>query len=102
MFEQASPPVSTGSRAGRRTLLSVVAVVVVTLAGAGFGSWAAPYGLFKELELKAYDICFVMRSHLPESLAPKHKPAPITLVWMDSKTDDYLKKPRMLWPPFFG
>src|SRR5271166_2046083 len=96
------PSENRRSRSGRRRWLAAIAVVVVALASAGLGDWIARAELLRILEGKAYDLCFRLRSAVPESLAPPQRPAPITLVWIDAPTADLLGTPRMFWPSAFG
>jgi len=90
------------SFAGRRRWRAAIAVVVVALASAALGDWISRGELLRILEVKAYDLCFRLRSSIPASLAPLRQPAPITMVWIDTDTANLLKKPRMLWPAEFG
>src|ERR1039457_3468054 len=92
------PAENRRSSSGRRPWVAAIAVAVVALASAALGDWIAREELLRILEGKAYDLCFRLRSRVPESLAPLQKPAPITLVWIDAPTADYLNKPRMFWP----
>ncbi len=77
-------------------------MAVVALASAALGDWISRGELLRILEVKAYDLCFRLRSSVPASLAPLRQPAPITLVWIDTPTANLLVKPRMLWPAAFG
>jgi len=86
----------------RARILGAIAVVTIALAGAALGNLAGQRGLLSNLDRKAYDLCFEMTPYVPARLAPRHKPAPITLVWIDQSTANMLNKPRMLWPAEFG
>jgi adenylate cyclase len=99
-----STPIKTtqASFTGQRRRLATIAVAAVALVSAALGEWISHAELLRILEGKAYDLCFRLRSSVPQSLAPPRQPAPITMVWIDTPTANYLAKPRWLWPAEFG
>ncbi len=86
----------------RARILGTIAVVTIALAGAALGNLAGQRGILTNLDRQAYDLCFEMTRYVPARLAPRLKPAPITIVWIDQHTDALLNKPRILWPAEFG
>ncbi len=96
-------PAPTTRSSPNRRYVAAIAVALVALASALTGTLMARMELARILEDKSYDLCFRLRAMLPAALAPKQTPAPITLVWIDAPTADFLQgKPRMLWPRYFG
>ncbi len=102
----ASAPARAGSKPAARPrkparkqwwLVPGIAVVSAALAW-GFGSLSA----LAVLEAKTYDLSFLLRPWVPAWLAPRGLPGPVTVVMIDAPTDDYLQKPRMLWPAEYG
>lgn len=83
-------------------------LLMVFVAGiaAVLGWWLGGRQLMTILEYKSYDLRCLLRGTLPAKVAPPLRPAPVTVVMIDAKTDDYLQKPkvkpRMFWPADYG
>src|ERR1035438_7616873 len=83
-------------------MLGMVAVVTIALGSAALAHWLGRLSFLRSVDNQTYDLCFRLTPRISENLAPRHKPAPITLVWIDRLTADLLNKPRMLWPAEFA
>lgn len=94
-----SAAASRSGRPVRHTLIATSAVIAGILfsitVGAAMPALRAP-------ETRLYDLCVRMTSRVPHGIAPSRQPAPITIVWIDGETSNFLAKPRMLWPAEFG
>lgn len=82
------------------TTAALAATVIIVSALLGYS--LAGLRPFAILEKKTYDLDFLLRSLLPESLTVRRAPSAVTIVWADTDTADYLGKPRMFWPADFG
>ncbi len=86
----------------QKPLLMVLVAGIASL----MGWWLGGRQLMTILEFKSYDLRCLLRRTLPAAVAPPLQPAPVTVVMIDAKTDDYIHqpnvKPRMFWPPEYG
>src|ERR1043165_3323598 len=97
------PEPSSPSRSRSKPWLLAIVVAVSSAVAAEWIARPKQFRLSDILESKAYDLRFLMRPYVPPWIAPQPKAAPVTLVWIDAATSDYLQnKPRMLWPGEFG